>query len=78
MAILLYATSDFVLACTRIDDKVHDNLLQLSAVDHHLRQIGRQIERTLLPDAKEYAITAVRPGGYAECNWLRGDLNLRN
>jgi hypothetical protein len=22
---------------------------------------------TLLPDTKEYAITAVRPGGYAEC-----------
>jgi hypothetical protein len=29
----------------RIDDKVHDNLLQLRAIDHHLRQIGRQIER---------------------------------
>src|ERR1700719_2417352 len=33
--------------------------------------------RNLLLDTREYAITAVRPGGYAECNWLRSDLNLR-
>jgi hypothetical protein len=41
------------------------------------RSIRSSIPRNLLPDTKEYAITAVRPGGYAECNWLRGDLNLR-
>ena len=41
------------------------------------RSIRSSIPRNLLPDTKEYAITAVRPDGYAECNWLRGDLNLR-
>ena len=29
----------------RIDYKVHDNLPQLSVVDHHPRQVGRQVER---------------------------------
>jgi hypothetical protein len=38
---------------------------------------SRKHSSDLLPDTKEYAITAVHPGGYAECNWLRGDLNLR-
>jgi hypothetical protein len=30
------------------------------------RSIGQAFLGTLLPDTKEYAITAVRPGGYAE------------
>jgi hypothetical protein len=46
--------------------------------DARVAQVRKLFGRASTFATKRYATTAVRPSGYAECNCLRDDLNLRN